>query len=44
MVVQHLDPIHESLLPELLAKKTAMPVLVAHEGLAVVAITSMSSH
>ena len=34
IVVQHLDPTHESLLPEILAKKTAMPVLPAHEGLA----------
>jgi len=27
VLVQHLDPAHESLLPELLAKKTAMPVV-----------------
>lgn len=35
VVVQHLDPSHESLLAELLAKKTSMPVMPAHEGLAV---------
>jgi two-component system CheB/CheR fusion protein len=35
ILVQHLDPHHESLLPEILAKKTAMPVIAAHEGLAV---------
>ena len=35
VVVQHLDPSHESLLVELLAKKTAMSVMPAHEGLAV---------
>ena len=35
VVVQHLDPIHESLLPEILAKKTAMPVMAADEGLAI---------
>lgn len=32
IVVQHLDPTQESLPPEILAKKTAMPVLQAHEG------------
>jgi len=32
IVVQHLDPKHESLLPEILAKKTAMPVSAAHSG------------
>jgi two-component system CheB/CheR fusion protein len=29
IVVQHLDPKHESLLPEILAKRTAMPVSAA---------------
>jgi two-component system CheB/CheR fusion protein len=32
IVVQHLDPRHESLLSEILAKKTAMPVSVALSG------------
>jgi two-component system CheB/CheR fusion protein len=32
ILVQHLDPSHESLLPEILAKKTAIPVSVAHAG------------
>lgn len=32
IVVQHLDPKHESLLPEILAKKTAMPVSAARSG------------
>jgi len=35
ILVQRLDPNHESLLPEILAKKTAMPVMAAREGLAV---------
>jgi two-component system, chemotaxis family, CheB/CheR fusion protein len=35
VLVQHLDPDHESLLTELLAKKTAMPVAQAEEGVAV---------
>ena len=35
VLVQHLDPAHESLLTELLAKKTAMPVVQAREGVAV---------
>ena len=35
VLVQHLDPAHESLLTELLAKKTAMPVAQAREGVAV---------
>ena len=35
IVVQHLDPSHQSLLPELLAKKTTMKVVPAEEGLAV---------
>ena len=34
VLVQHLDPDHESLLTELLAKKTAMPVAQAEEGMA----------
>lgn len=33
VLIQHLDPDHPSLLVELLAKKTAMPVLLVHEGL-----------
>lgn len=33
VVIQHLDPIHESLLPELLGKKTDMAVTTAREGL-----------
>ena len=32
IVVQHLDPSHESLLAEILAKKTAIPVSVALSG------------
>ena len=32
IVVQHLDPRHESLLSEILAKKTAIPVSVALSG------------
>ena len=32
IVVQHLDPRHESLLSEILAKKTAMPVSAALAG------------
>src|SRR6185312_12179527 len=35
VVVQHLDPQHESLLPDLLSKKTALPVAQIHDGLAV---------
>jgi len=34
VVIQHLDPVHMSLLTELLSKKTAMPVETIHEGLA----------
>jgi two-component system CheB/CheR fusion protein len=34
IVVQHLSPDHESLLPALLALRTSMPVLEAREGLA----------
>jgi two-component system CheB/CheR fusion protein len=33
VLVQHLDPAHGSLLPELLAKKTAMPVLQVRDDL-----------
>ena len=35
IVVQHLDPTHESLLSEILAKKTTMEVVPAAEGLTV---------
>jgi two-component system CheB/CheR fusion protein len=35
LVVQHLAPSRPSLLPEILAKRTAMPVLEAVEGMAV---------
>ena len=28
ILVQHLDPSHESLLPEILAKKTAIPAVI----------------
>ncbi|HEV2271268.1 MAG TPA: chemotaxis protein CheB [Steroidobacteraceae bacterium] len=35
IVVQHLDPTHQSLLPEILAKKTTMEVVPAAEGLTV---------
>ena len=35
IVVQHLDPTHESLLPEILAKKTVMAVSLASAGAAV---------
>ena len=32
IVVQHLDPRHQSLLPEILAKATAVPVTLALDG------------
>ncbi|HKZ75001.1 MAG TPA: chemotaxis protein CheB, partial [Steroidobacteraceae bacterium] len=32
IVVQHLDPDHESLLAEILAKRTSLPVMPAHDG------------
>jgi two-component system CheB/CheR fusion protein len=35
VLVQHLDPAHESLLPEILAKKTAMPVIQIRDDLSV---------
>src|SRR5271167_3374624 len=35
VLVQHLDPKHHSILTELLARKTAMPVTEVSEGLAV---------
>ena len=35
VVIQHLDPDHESLLPEILSKKTSMTVRQAQEGLVV---------
>src|SRR5438270_74255 len=35
VLVQHLDPKHESLLPELLAPLTTMPVLTVVDGLAI---------
>lgn len=35
LLVQHLDPSHATMLPEILAKKTPMPVFEATEGLAV---------
>jgi two-component system CheB/CheR fusion protein len=35
LLVQHLDPQHESLLPELLAPLTSMPVVTVSDGLAV---------
>ncbi|MGQ0544368.1 MAG: chemotaxis protein CheB [Betaproteobacteria bacterium] len=35
VLVQHLDPAHESLLAEILAKKTAMPVAEARDGVQV---------
>jgi two-component system CheB/CheR fusion protein len=34
IVVQHLDPGHESLLTEILAKRTSLPVVQAHDGVA----------
>ncbi len=34
VLVQHLDPTHESMLPELLSSKTAMTVIEATDGLA----------
>src|SRR5437763_17105695 len=33
VLVQHLDPVHESLLPELLAPHSPMPVRSVHDGL-----------
>ena len=35
VLVQHLDPVHESLLPELLAPHTTMPVVSVHNGEAI---------
>ncbi len=35
VLVQHLDPLHESLLPELLAPHTSMPVVSVHDELAI---------
>jgi two-component system CheB/CheR fusion protein len=35
VAVQHLDPDHESLLAEILTKKTSLAVMVAREGLAI---------
>ncbi len=35
VVIQHLDPDHPSLLIELLARKTTMPVVAVHEGLGI---------
>ena len=35
VIVQHLDPDHESLMQELLRKQTATPVVVARDGMAV---------
>ncbi len=35
IVVQHLDPRHDSLLPEILARSTAIPVELARDGEAV---------
>ncbi|MFL6417605.1 MAG: chemotaxis protein CheB [Bryobacteraceae bacterium] len=35
VLVQHLDPAHESLLPELLARHSRMPVLTVHDGMKV---------
>ena len=35
VVIQHLDPAHKSFLTELLAKRTAMPVLQISEGLSI---------
>lgn len=35
VLVQHLDPVHESLLPELLAAHTAMPVISVRDDLAI---------
>jgi two-component system, chemotaxis family, CheB/CheR fusion protein len=32
IVIQHLDPGHESLLADILAKKTSLPVIQAHDG------------
>ena len=37
VLVQHLDPVHKSLLVELLSKHTAMPVVQAEDGMAVAA-------
>jgi two-component system CheB/CheR fusion protein len=33
VLVQHLDPTHESVLPDLLAKVTALPVLSVRNGM-----------
>ena len=35
VLVQHLDPRHETLMPELLKKQTSMPVLRAEDGMKV---------
>ena len=37
VLVQHLDPAHESLLPEILTKKTAMPVVQVRDDMEVAA-------
>src|SRR5256885_1744415 len=37
VLIPHLDPKHESLMVELMAKYTAMPVVEAREGMAVAA-------
>ena len=34
--IQHLDPDHESLLPEILGRRTMLPVQAAHDGLEIV--------
>lgn len=35
VLVQHLDPAHESLLPDLIASHTSMPVVPVHDGMCV---------
>jgi two-component system CheB/CheR fusion protein len=35
VLVQHLDPSHESILPDLLARDTAAPIVLASDGLAI---------
>ncbi len=39
VLVQHLDPDHESLLPELLAKRSKVPIVTIRDGMAVEART-----
>ena len=41
VIIQHLSPNHESILPELLEKKTTMPVVTVEDGVSYRLIISM---